>query len=235
MTGRDSPVTIRGRLIAIGDIHGHSLALKRLVEVLQPTERDAVVMLGDYVNRGPDSRGVIEILLELQKRCQLVPILGNHEEMMLESRNSIHAENCWRHDGGDATLASYGNDLAIANIPEEHWAFLGACLPSYETKDFIFTHANYAWHSPIDKQSPTDLRWLSIEESKPRAHISGKTVILGHTPGPIRDYGFCRAIDTGCGLGGVLTAMDVRSKQCWHFSERGEARCPPLGYPRELD
>jgi serine/threonine protein phosphatase 1 len=222
-------MTTSGRIIAIGDIHGHAVALDRLVEVIQLRERDSVVMLGDYINRGPDSRGVIETLIALKKRCHLVPILGNHEEMALDSRYDIHAERRWRHDGGDATLASYGGDLSIKNIPEEHWAFIQACLPSFETEDFIFAHANYVWHSSLDKQSPTDLRWLSIEESEPRAHISGKTVILGHTPGPVRDFGFFRCIDTGCGFGGVLTAMDVRTKQCWQVSEQGEARCLPFG------
>jgi serine/threonine protein phosphatase 1 len=188
-------------------------------------------MLGDYVNRGPDSRGVIEILIELQGRCHLVPLLGNHEEMMLDSRHDVHAERRWRHDGGDATLASYGDDLSIKNVPEEHWAFLQACLPSNETEDFIFAHANYAWHSPMDKQSPTDLRWLSIEESEPKAHMSGKTVILGHSPGVVRDLGFCRCIDTGCGLGGCLTAMNVHTKRCWHVSEQGGDSVPPLRLP----
>jgi serine/threonine protein phosphatase 1 len=225
-------MTSSGRLIAIGDIHGHSLALKRIVEVIQPTEQDTVVTLGDYVNRGPDSRGVIDILIELQQRCHLVPILGNHEEMMLDGRSDIHAENRWRHDGGDATLASYGDDLSIANIPEAHWEFLEACRPSYETDDFIFVHANYAWYSEIDRQSSADLRWISIEESEPKAHMSGKTVILGHSPGPVRDLGFCRCIDTGCGFGGMLTAMDVLRKTFWQVREEGELvpSLPKQGY-----
>lgn len=215
-------MTPAGRLLAIGDIHGHSLALRRIVEALQPTQRDTVVMLGDYVNRGPDSRGVIETLLKLKERCHLVPLMGNHEEMMLDSRHDIHAENRWRHDGGDSTLFSFGDDLSLANIPLAHWEFLETCQPGYESDEFLFVHANYSWYLPLDRQSSADLRWISIEESEPRAHISGKTVILGHTPGPVRDYGFCRCIDAGCGLGGFLTAMDVHTRQCWHVSETGE-------------
>jgi serine/threonine protein phosphatase 1 len=218
-------LTTLGRLIAIGDIHGHSLALKRLVEVIQPTERDTLVMLGDYVDRGPDSRGVIETLIELEHRCQLVPILGNHEELMLASRTSLHSENCWRHDGGDATLASYGDDLSLANIPDAHWEFLERCHSSYETEDHIFVHANYCWNLSLERQSFWVLRWVSIEDSPPEHHISDRTVILGHSPGPIRDLGFCRCIDTGCGFGGVLTAMDVRTKQCWQVSEQGDLLC----------
>jgi len=227
-------VTTSGRLLAIGDVHGHSLALGRLVDVIEPTERDTVVMLGDYINRGPDSRGVIEILLQLQKRCCLVPLLGNHEEMMLDSRHDVHAENRWRHDGGDATLASYGDDLSLDNIPAAHWEFLQACHPSFETADHLFVHANYSWHSPLDRQSSEDLRWISIEECAPKAHISGKTVVLGHTPGPVRDYGFCRCIDTGCGLGGVLTAMDIHTKQCWQVSEQGEPLFSPPKWSCDL-
>jgi len=218
-------VTTSDRLIAIGDIHGHSLALKRIVEVIQPTARDTLVMLGDYVNRGPDSRGVIKILTELEQRCHLMPILGNHEEMMLDSRSDIHAENRWRHDGGDATLASYGDDLSMANIPDAHWEFLERCTPSFETENHLFVHADYCWYLPLDRQSSLDLRWSSITESEPKPHMSGKTVVLGHTPGSVRDFGFYCCIDTGCGLGGVLTAMDVRTKQCWQASEQGALLC----------
>lgn len=67
------------RIIAIGDIHGHSLALRSLLDAVQPSRADVIVTLGDYVNRGPGSREVIECLIELRDRCELIPILGNHE------------------------------------------------------------------------------------------------------------------------------------------------------------
>jgi len=69
------------RTIAIGDIHGCSAALDALLEAFQPSSEDTIVTLGDYINRGPDSRGVIDKLIELKDRCRLVPLRGNHEEM----------------------------------------------------------------------------------------------------------------------------------------------------------
>ena len=212
-----------GRLIAIGDIHGHKLALHALLDQINPGEDDTIVTLGDYVNRGPDSCGVLETLLTLQGQCRLIPLLGNHEEMMLDSQDDCHAEQRWRYQGGETTLQSYGDNAGISQIPEDHWEFLSQCRPYYETEHFIFTHANYCWYSALDQQPTSLLRWLSIEESEPRPHVSGKTVILGHTPGVIRDNEFCRCIDTGCGFGGQLTAMNVVSKESWQVTESGEA------------
>jgi len=211
-----------GRLIAIGDIHGHSLALRSLIRLINPGSQDVVVTLGDYVNRGPDSSGVLETLLELQTQCRLIPILGNHDEIMLDSRNDRHAEGRWMYQGGEATLRSYGVDKSIKNVPESHWEFIAKCLPLYSMESFLFVHANYCWHSGLADQPPALLRWLSLNESIPQPHISGKTVILGHTLGPLRDLGFCRCIDTGCGFGGRLTAIDVNSNECWQVTETGE-------------
>ena len=211
------------RLIAIGDIHGHNLALQALLSHIAPGKDDIIVTLGDYINRGPDSREVIETLLKLQDQCQLIPILGNHEEMMLDSRDDCHAEQRWRYQGGDAALQSYGDNAGVGQIPQTHWRFLSECRPYYETENFIFTHANYCWYSALDQQPSSLLRWLSLDESEPQQHVSGKTVMLGHTPGTIRDYGFCCCIDTGCGFDGRLTAMDVNSKETWQVTESGEA------------
>jgi len=211
-----------GRLIAIGDVHGHNLALQALLEQIVPGKDDIIVTLGDYINRGPDSRGVIETLLKIQDQCQLIPILGNHEEMMLDSRDDCHAEQRWMYQRGKATLESYGDNAGIGQIPQSHWRFLSQCRPYYETEHFIFTHANYCWYSALDQQPSSLLRWLSLEESEPRPHVSEKTVILGHTPGAIRDFGFCRCIDTGCGFGGRLTAMNVDTKESWQVTESGE-------------
>ncbi|MEX0792866.1 MAG: metallophosphoesterase, partial [Pirellulaceae bacterium] len=90
-----------GRLIAIGDIHGHRLALEKLLELIQPRTEDRVVTLGDYINRGPESRGVLEILLTLGRHCRHFPILGNHEEMIIDSRHNLTAESRWMDCGGD--------------------------------------------------------------------------------------------------------------------------------------
>ncbi len=141
-----------GRLVAIGDIHGHALALHGLLDLITPEPNDVIVTLGDYVNRGPDSKGVIERLLRLQQECTLIPVLGNHDEMMLDSRADEHAEERWRSQGGTGTLKSYGNNNSTNDIPEAHWDFLSRCVPCHETESFLFTHANYCWYSSIGQQ-----------------------------------------------------------------------------------
>lgn len=210
-----------GRLIAIGDIHGHALALQGLLGLIRPEPEDVIITLGDVVNRGPDSRGVIESLLRLQERCSLIPLLGNHEEMMLDVRHDQYAMDRWRSHGGTETLLSYGANLVVNNIPESHWQFLESFRSYHETEEYIFTHANFIWHSAMDQQPESLLRWTSLEDAEPRPHISGKTAILGHTPGQIRNRRHYRCIDTGCGFGGRLTAMNILTGQCWQVNERG--------------
>ena len=149
---RESNPRVPDRLIAIGDIHGHAGALRRLLEKIQPMPADTIVTLGDCVNRGPDTRGVLDCLIELQPKCHLVPILGNHDDMMLESRNDHNAEGRWMAQGGETTLLSYGEPPDLTNIPDEHWDSLASFLPYYETEEFIFTHANYFWYMSMDQQ-----------------------------------------------------------------------------------
>lgn len=211
----------RGRLIAIGDIHGHRLALEKLLDLIQPQAEDQIVTLGDYINRGPDSRGVLEILLTLGRDCRHIPILGNHEEMMIDSRHDLTAESRWMTCGGDDTLDSYGRLATIHDIPVAHWEFLYRCVPYFETDRFLFTHANYCWYSRPEDQPSDLLRWIGIDQQIPRPLESGKKVVVGHTPGEIRDFGFCLCLDTGCGFGGVLTAMELNEGTIWQVTEEG--------------
>jgi serine/threonine protein phosphatase 1 len=106
---------MRARTIAIGDIHGCAAALAAVIAAIEPAEQDTLVFLGDYVDRGPDSRGVIEQILALEKQCGVVTILGNHEIMFLESLKLRMERGAWLQYGGTETMASYGGD--IANVP----------------------------------------------------------------------------------------------------------------------
>jgi hypothetical protein len=121
------------RIIAIGDVHGCSKALATLLEAIQPTQQDMLVFLGDYIDRGPDSRGVVEQVIALGERCTVVPLLGNHEEMMLAALESGQSEvRLWLKFGGEVALASYGwkggpdvrPDELRSLIPRGHVAFL---------------------------------------------------------------------------------------------------------------
>jgi serine/threonine protein phosphatase 1 len=88
------------RLIAIGDIHGCANALRTLLAAIDPQPTDTVVTLGDYVNKGPDSKGVLDLLIALSGHSQLIPILGNHDELMLQSRQGSAGLETWLHSGG---------------------------------------------------------------------------------------------------------------------------------------
>jgi len=216
-----------GRIIAIGDIHGCLAALRAVLDAVQPGRDDTIVTLGDYVDRGPDSRGVLETLMALAKQTKLVPLLGNHDEMMLEvcrGRNFLPAY--WLHFGGDATLASYGASEPADVLPA-HVEFLARCGVVFETERFIFVHASYRPEVPIDQLTRRVLLWESIRDYLPGPHVSGKTVIVGHTAqktGEVLDLGYLRCIDPWCYGNGWLTAMDVESGQVWQADKGGRLR-----------
>lgn len=214
------------RTIAIGDIHGCSLALAALLEVLRLETEDTLVLLGDYVDRGIDSKGVLDQLMALGERCHLVPLLGNHEEIMLRARENRSNLRFWINCGGDAALDSYGDTGRIDLVPRSHFQFLESCQRYYETDSHVFLHANYKPQVPITKLDDHTIRWLSLRDYVPSArHCSGKTVIVGHTPqAEILDLGHLICLDTGCCLGGWLTALEVTTRQVWQVNERGELR-----------
>jgi serine/threonine protein phosphatase 1 len=216
------------RTIAIGDVHGCLPALEAILQAIAPQPDDTLVTLGDYVDRGPDSRGVIERLLAVAKQCRLIPILGNHEEMLLAVIDRQMPPDDWLRCGGQATVASYGeSEPGMPVLPAEHVSFLRRCEPYYETETHLLLHANYDPQLPLAEQSLYTIRWLSLRDSIPPAHVSGKTAILGHTPtrsGEIFDLGYLKCIDTYCYGGGWLTALDLASGQAWQASGDGRMR-----------
>lgn len=215
------------RLIAIGDIHGCQKALVTLLEAIDPTDGDTVVTLGDYVDRGPDSRGVIDTLIDLGDRTQLVGILGNHEEMMMEVLHHGGSHLAWLRHGGVETLESYGFDGDLNFLPPEHQNFLDSLGDYYSAGDFFFTHAAYNPEMPLEQQDVEMLRWHSLTTGIPSAHISGQIAVVGHTAnrdGEILDAGHLICLDTYCYGGGWLTAMDMNTRQMWQANQRGQLR-----------
>ena len=164
------------RTIAIGDIHGCSAALEALLDALRPRPEDIIVTLGDYINRGPDSRGVLDRLIRLKHQCRLIPLLGNHEEMLFEA--VADTPEYFLGVGGDATLDSYGPGRDLNLIPDEHDEFLKGCLDYHETDTHIFVHANYFPDLPMSEQHVGTLRWESLRDMAPGPHDSGKTVVV---------------------------------------------------------
>ncbi len=181
-----------------------------------------LVMLGDYIDRGPDSRGVIERMLQLQHECRLRPLLGNHEVMLLTALEGESEFRFWLRCGGEATLASYGGRLL--DIPDEHVDFIRSCRPFFETPEFIFVHANYEYDMPLERQPPDTLFWKHLSYGLPPRHASGKTAIVGHTPqitGEVLDEGHLLCLDTYCFGTGLLTAMDVETREIWQADRFG--------------
>lgn len=213
------------RTIAIGDPHGCSTALVALVQAIDPQPPDTIITLGDYVDRGIDSKGVLDQLIALADRCRLVPLLGNHDEMMLHARNGKDDFRFWLNCGGDAALDSYGSTSRLDLIPAAHFRFLERCVPFHEIETHFFVHANYRADVPLDKQDDHTLRWLSLRDLVPSPHCSGKVAVVGHTPqSDVLDLGHLICIDTKCYDGGWLTALDVVSGRCWQVDERGRTR-----------
>jgi serine/threonine protein phosphatase 1 len=232
---------VGGRTIAIGDIHGCAAALAALLDAIAPGPQDTLVLLGDLIDRGPDSRGVLDRLLAVSGRCRLVPLLGNHEEMLLDALRDSAAIKRWLTLGGVATLRSYGWSRGgprrrLADVfPDRHRQFLSACRPYYETDTHLFVHAGYLPELPLDEQPGEVLRWRVTDPRTAVPHRSGKVAVVGHTPqrsGEVLDLGPLVCIDTNCIRGGWLTALDVGTSQVWQADRYGRLRTNSGGCPR---
>lgn len=222
-----------GRTIAIGDIHGCPDAFDALIHALDPGRDDILITLGDYIDRGPNGRGVLDRLLVLAGRCCLVPLLGNHEEALLDALRDTNTLRRWFNLGGAETLRSYGwrpgePRRALADwIPQKHQAFLAGCRDYYETSTHLFVHAGYVPELALAKQPGLALRWRVTDAATAAPHHSGKVAVVGHTPqqsGEILNLGFLICIDTNCARGGWLTALDLGSGQVWQANRSGQLR-----------
>jgi diadenosine tetraphosphatase ApaH/serine/threonine PP2A family protein phosphatase len=222
-----------GRTIAIGDIHGCLGALNALLDAIAPGQEDTLVTLGDYIDRGPHSRGVVDRLIALARRCRLVPLLGNHEELLLDALRDISNLRRWLGLGAADTLRSYGwvsggPRRALADvIPKQHREFLASCRPFYETRSHLFVHAGFVPELPLNEQPGPALRWRVTDAGTATPHYSGKVAVVGHTPqlsGEILDLGFLICIDTNCARGGWLTALDTGTGRVWQADRAGRLR-----------
>jgi serine/threonine protein phosphatase 1 len=212
------------RTIAIGDVHGCLAALEALLEAIDPRSEDTIVMLGDLVDRGPQSREVVDRVIQLGDRCRLVSLLGNHEAMMLDALQDGDLD-FWLTCGGLETVQSYGGKLS--DIPTGHIEFLQQCPLYWESENHFFVHANYHPRLPLSGQPEHSLLWEHLTFSVPGPHVSGKTAVVGHTPQlshEILDLAYLKCIDTFCIGGGWLTALDVTTGQQWQANADGELK-----------
>ena len=202
-TADDRPATY-----AIGDIHGCLGALDQLLTKIAPRPEDELVFVGDYIDRGPQSREVVDRLLALPHRC--VFLMGNHERMLLDFLAG-EEEDIYLENGGRATLASYGGDPD--HIPAAHLAFFHSLRPMYETPDYLFVHAGIRPMVPMAEQGAHDLIWIRHEFFKFIGKYP-KPVIFGHTP--LRQVLMADdriGIDTGCVFGGKLTSVKLPQRE----------------------
>lgn len=214
-------------LYAVGDIHGEVELLEELLEKLPSKKDDRFVFVGDYVDRGSDSKGVVELLIEFSKERDCVFLLGNHESMFLDfigwKAEEYFAGDAFLMNGGDRTLASYGYfemsepDQEKFKLPRSHQKFYKNLRLHYLEGDYLFVHAgigrdllgetdvDYA----MEKAHPEDLLWDRGAIDRP--HKLGLTVVYGHTPSPDFEVRwnppFSIGIDTGAVYGGYLTAI----------------------------
>src|SRR5262249_40976461 len=215
------------------DIHGCRDALRALLDAIQPQADDLLITLGDHIDRGPDSRGVLELLIALSRRCRLVSLMGNHEEILLEVLGDKAGLRRWLECGGADTLRSYGwrqggPRRAVRDwVPMPHQEFIARCRPYHETPGHIFLHAGFVPELPLEQQPAEALRWRVTDAAVAVPHPSGQVVVVGHTPphsGEVLGLGFLICIDTNCGRGGWLTALDVLAGKTWQASRMGRLR-----------
>ena len=224
------------RTLAIGDIHGASGALDALMEAVAPTPDDVLIFLGDSVDRGPDSKGVLDRLIAWSQRLQMVSLRGNHELMMMAARNGRDDLRMWLSVGGAQALASYGRGgrATLDDVPAEHWTFLEErCGDYFETETHIFVHANLHPGVALADQPDSMLFWEFL--TAPIKHVSGKVVICGHTSqksGVPLAWKSTVCIDTNAYGGGWLTCLDVDSRKYWQADTQGRVR---TGHLQEQD
>jgi serine/threonine protein phosphatase 1 len=204
--------SVSALVYAIGDIHG---SLQKLCDLIAQCERyadgrpAAFIFLGDYIDRGPDSSGVIDMVMNLQSRLKdrVIALKGNHEAVAIEVIDGITQAQFWLHEGGAATLRSYGVSSA-RGLPNEHVAWLRSLPLRYDDGRRFFVHAGIDPEKPLAAQSDRDLIWIREPFlSDPRDH--GRLIVHGHTPlaTGAPDLRSNRLnLDTGAVFGGPLTA-----------------------------
>ena len=201
------------RTYALSDIHGH---LNKLVALVAQCQSDAgnasakFVFLGDYIDRGPNSRGVIEYLMDLQHRQPgaVVCLCGNHEDLALSAIDDPGKIDQWvATNNGDTTLRSFGV-TAPSELPAKHVDWMRALGTHHDDGRRFFVHAGIDPSRPLDQQDRHDLLWMRqpfLSDSRDY----GRLIVHGHTPlkGGQPDLRANRLnIDTGAGFGGPLTA-----------------------------
>jgi serine/threonine protein phosphatase 1 len=239
------------QIYAIGDIHGQLAELQRVLGLVeQDGGPDAkIVFLGDYTDRGPDSKAVLDLLIDGQSQGRNWHfILGNHDRMFTHfmedtPRHDAHLpiNLYWLHQrlGGDTTLASYGvefvetdrksevHEQARSAVPQAHVDFLSGLDLSYQNEDLFLCHAGIRPGVPLADQTEHDLIWIRQEfHYDPRQHP--KLIVHGHTPvAKATHYGNRVNLDSGAGFGKPLSVAVFEGVDCWLLTDQGRTSLVP--------
>jgi diadenosine tetraphosphatase ApaH/serine/threonine PP2A family protein phosphatase len=217
---------------AIGDLHGCPNELEVLLETIAPGDDDTIVFLGDYVDRGPSVRELVDRLLRLRSEAfASIFLRGNHEDMLLSylgvggQHGEVYLEN-----GGAMTLGSYGvpagtrGAACLALLPPEHVEFFRNCGLHYVAGSFLFVHAGIRPGVALAEQTEEDRLWIR-EEFFAHPHGLPYTVVFGHTPTREAriDLPYRIGLDTGLVYGNKLSCLDVGGQRLLQVS-RGARR-----------
>ncbi|WP_027164313.1 metallophosphoesterase [Mesorhizobium sp. WSM3224] len=235
------------RLYAIGDVHGRHDLLAAMHQHIESELEYApdwrIIHLGDYVDRGPDSRSVIDFLIEAQKRdARNIMLAGNHDIGMLEFLADAEPDGLFMNYGGVQTAQSYGVDLArdahwfgkaeavrrghaalVKAVPRSHVDFLRSLVFSVTFGDFFFCHAGIRPGVPLDKQSQQDLIWIR-DAFHDHPGLFSKVIVHGHTPVPQAEVMGNRVnVDTLAWKSGTLSALAVNGDDKRILTVHGKA------------
>ncbi|MFC3440991.1 metallophosphoesterase [Sphingobium rhizovicinum] len=230
------------RVYAIGDIHGRLDLLEALLRLIAQDDRARgpmpphLILLGDLIDRGPASRGVVERVMGLMAGGGTQCVKGNHEELfVLAARGDARIIPTFRRAGGAQTLASYGlpaatsdamDDAAIArwmlaHVPRDHVDFIDDLPDSVEMGDYLFVHAGIRPGVPIADQKSADLRWIR-RDFLDHDGIHPRMIVHGHSISPDPDQRDNRVgIDTGAYFSGRLTAIGLQGTDRWFLQTGG--------------
>ncbi len=228
------------RVYAIGDIHGRNDLLQALLAQIDADNAargaadTVLVFLGDLMDRGPDSAGVVETAMGLRDTGRKVRFLmGNHEEVFLKAlKGSVESLRFFVKIGGRSTILSYGFsdeeydaldypdllDRLIERVPASHHAFLAGFEDRIAIGDYLFVHAGIRPRVPVDEQTGGDLRWIRSDFLDYRGS-HGAVVVHGHTISEdVEDRPNRIGIDTGAFASGRLTALGLEAGERWFLS-----------------
>lgn len=173
------------RKFAISDIHGHLATFKALLKKIEFSKQDQLFLLGDYIDRGPDSKGVIDLIWELQEEgYQIHCLKGNHEETMQKSLHDSELHSNWLFYGGDKTLESFGVSN-LHQVPQRYWDFFESLPLYHEVDQYILVHAGINFDVPHPFEAKHSLLWIrDWYDDINYEWLRDRIVIHGHTPVP---------------------------------------------------